>query len=647
MKKLFMFVIVLILTGFYAVGQSFTYHPDDKEGMRIFLRQPSGVTGKINAECLGLQLSDTLNWNSSDAWIPKVTGFTWKLSEDNYYRIAKIECGNKGVAGQLNGAKWTHLETLHCYDNKFISGIDVSKNVHLSHLACDNDSLQSLNVTGAVSLLTLYCQHANVTTLDLSTNTKLVSLDCSKNAIEDLDVSKCPGLTMLYCNDNKITLLDVNSNPNLSNVRCENNHLTDFKASEIHSLVNLNISDNPLLTSLNCSGNKLSALDISGNTNIISLNCSNNNIGALDVSEAVDLVELDCSHNLLMELDVSKHAKLTALYCNNNQLSAINISKAVDMVELDCSHNWLSGLDVSKNANLTLLSCGTNQIPSLEVSNIVNLIDFDCSENSLTRLDVTKNTKLQTLNFAVNTIEEIDLKQNAELVVLNCSDNLLKELRSSIENCDLEYLNCSKNFMLFSELFLKTDTDTIMQTFIYSPQKRYNGGEVDYQGEIDLTQEYNIADAITIFKWHIFTKGKNDKDDKRTYVTLSEEEGLFKPIQQQLTGEQSLRCRMANPLFPQFVTDKDSIEYEIKLTGKVGIEEMSANAYIYPNPTDGKVVIQNVEADIEKIQLFDMSGKMVFETFQTTFDISHLPTAVYFINIKTNEGVITRKITKR
>jgi len=643
MKKLFMYVIVLILTGFYAVGQHFTYHPDDKEGMRIFLRQPSSMSGKINAECLGLQISDTLNWNSSEDWISKVAGFTWKLYDYDYYRIAKIECGNKGVAGQLNGAKWARLETLHCYDNWYISDIDVSKNVYLNHLACDNDSLQSLNITGATALLTLYCQNANLKSLDLSTNTKLVSLDCSENAIVDLDVSQCPALTMLYCNDNMITLLDVNSNPNLSNVRCENNHLTDFKASEIHSLVNLNISKNPLLTSLNCSGNKLSALDISGNTNIVSLNCSDNKIGALDVSEAVDLVELDCSHNLLMELDVSKHAKLVTFYCNNNQISTINVSKAVDMVELDCSHNWITGLDVSKNTKLTLLYCGTNQIPTLEVGNIVNLIDFDCSENSLTRLDVTKNTKLQTLNFAINNIETIDLKQNIELTELNCSDNLLEELRSSIENCPLEYLNCSKNRMLFSQLVL--NTDAIMQTFIYSPQKMLLGGVVDYQENIDLTAEYNIADsAITDFHWRIFWK--EGKKDKELWVDLSGENGLFKPIQQDLTGKY-LRCRMINAYFPTFA--KDTLEYEITLTGTpdAGIEEMSTTAYIYPNPTDGTVVIQNVEADIEQIQLFDMSGKMVFETRQTTFDIFHLPAAVYFINIKTSKGVITKKITKK
>ena len=85
--------------------------------------------------------------------------------------------------------------------------------------------------------------------------------------------------------------------------------------------------------------------------------------------------------------------------------------------------------------------------------------------------------------------------------------------------------------------------------------------------------------------------------------------------------------------------------YEVILTG-VGIEELPINYSIYPNPTNGKVTIQNVESAIETIQVFDLTGKMVFETRQTTFDITHLPTATYVIQIRTDKGVLTRKLLK-
>jgi len=62
MRKLLILSITLTLAVVSTVAQ--TYHEDDKEGLRIFLRQPSAEEGKINAEQLGLSLSDTINWYS-------------------------------------------------------------------------------------------------------------------------------------------------------------------------------------------------------------------------------------------------------------------------------------------------------------------------------------------------------------------------------------------------------------------------------------------------------------------------------------------------------------------------------------------------------------------------------------------------------
>ena len=567
MKKFFTWFIVLILTSFYAVAQTFTYHPDDKEGMRIFLRQPSDSAGIINAEQLGLQISDTLDWYNNDDWIPKVQAFKWDLFD--YYRVVKIECQNKRLAGRLNGEKWPRLELLHCYDNKFITDIDVSKNVYLNHLACDNDSLLSLNITGAVSLVTLYCQNANLTSLDLSTNAELVSLDCSKNNIASLDISKCPSLAMLYCNDNQITALDVSNNPNLSTVHCENNQIATFDASAIHSLVGLNLDNNPPLTMLDCSGNKLSDIHISGNKQI------------------------------------------TTLYCNDNHLTSINLSEATHLEHFDCSNNSLEHLNITGNTEIKTLGCSKNRLSSLDIEQHKALEELSCDGNFLSKLDFANNRLLK---------------------YLNCSDNLLKVL-TNIEGCPLEFLNCSKNYMLFSKLLIESE-DSI--GFIYSPQKVYEAKVAAANG-IDLTAEYDINDNITTFIWY-------DISDKQKPISLSGQNGNF-TLGTTYIGK-TLRCKMVNDFFSEF--GKDTLTYEVGIFEEVGIEDNAqTNIHIYPNPTDGKIVIQNTESKIEHIQLFDMMGRMVFETRQTTFDIAHLPTAVYFIQIRTNEGVITRKIMKQ
>lgn len=70
-----LFVLIASFTVISATAE--TYLKTDKEGLRMFLRQPSSVEGKINAEQLGLQLADTLTWNDSEAWVKKVEGISW------------------------------------------------------------------------------------------------------------------------------------------------------------------------------------------------------------------------------------------------------------------------------------------------------------------------------------------------------------------------------------------------------------------------------------------------------------------------------------------------------------------------------------------------------------------------------------------
>jgi hypothetical protein len=41
-----------------------------------------------------------------------------------------------------------------------------------------------------------------------------------------------------------------------------------------------------------------------------------------------------------------------------------------------------------------------------------------------------------------------------------------------------------------------------------------------------------------------------------------------------------------------------------------------------------------------------LSGIQLFKTQNTVFDISHLTAGIYFVQIKTNKGIVTKKIVK-
>jgi hypothetical protein len=50
---------------------------------------------------------------------------------------------------------------------------------------------------------------------------------------------------------------------------------------------------------------------------------------------------------------------------------------------------------------------------------------------------------------------------------------------------------------------------------------------------------------------------------------------------------------------------------------------------------------------IEKITLFDIFGRWVFEIAEMTFDISHFPVGIYFARIETKREAIMKKVIKQ
>ena len=72
---------------------------------------------------------------------------------------------------------------------------------------------------------------------------------------------------------------------------------------------------------------------------------------------------------------------------------------------------------------------------------------------------------------------------------------------------------------------------------------------------------------------------------------------------------------------------------------------------LIPNPTTGKLRIENGELKIINVEVFDMYGRNLtphtsYLTPLTSLDISDLTSGVYFVKITTEKGIITKKIIK-
>jgi len=69
---------------------------------------------------------------------------------------------------------------------------------------------------------------------------------------------------------------------------------------------------------------------------------------------------------------------------------------------------------------------------------------------------------------------------------------------------------------------------------------------------------------------------------------------------------------------------------------------------IYPNPSNGIVNFNNTNKNIDKIKIYDITGKLIKEFYQVEneIDISDIEAGIYIISIQTDNEIFTSKIIK-
>jgi len=83
-----------------------------------------------------------------------------------------------------------------------------------------------------------------------------------------------------------------------------------------------------------------------------------------------------------------------------------------------------------------------------------------------------------------------------------------------------------------------------------------------------------------------------------------------------------------------------------------GIAEITNDQFrLYPNPTDGKLLIESGNLCVEKVEIYDIHGRNVLSRTpnlspETEIDISYLPSGTYFVKLKTVTEELTKKVIK-
>jgi len=117
------------------------------------------------------------------------------------------------------------------------------------------------------------------------------------------------------------------------------------------------------------------------------------------------------------------------------------------------------------------------------------------------------------------------------------------------------------------------------------------------------------------------------------------------------TGNFAVSVQVINPCGMRFATG--SVYMMFPLSGISSNSELNKSINIYPNPANEIIKVESSSPIIEKIILFDMLGNSVFTEKNkkpekvNEINISNFSSGQYFIQVRTKEGVINKKIIVR
>lgn len=277
---------------------------------------------------------------------------------------------------------------------------------------------------------------------------------------------------------------------------------------------------------------------------------------------------------------------LSSLNCTNNNLTALPDKLPIGLKYLNVSYNKITQFK-SLPAGLTRFYCignGLLALPELPIS----LQILDCSYNKITVLPQLKN-----------------------LTTLFCTNNLLTDLPLLPDR--LDGLVCSYNQL---KTLPKLPKPLIRISVQYNPDLKCL--PLLPEGLVYLDISKNIVCLPNVVK----------------NLAVDIYEG-FVPTAVNLPICNNLRPPPCDT-FPQTLP-KDS----------TNIVDKIVEITLFPNPTEGEVVIKCQNCTIKKISVFNVVGQLVFETQMALLDFSGLGCGLYIVRVETvNGATLVEKIMR-
>ena len=91
--------------------------------------------------------------------------------------------------------------------------------------------------------------------------------------------------------------------------------------------------------------------------------------------------------------------------------------------------------------------------------------------------------------------------------------------------------------------------------------------------------------------------------------------------------------------------------FDVTVNESVGVENLKQYGIsIYPNPTSGLIYIESTKFQIERIKIYDLTGKLIIHKIEfndNKIDLSKYSNEIYIIKITADEKTFTTRILKK
>ena len=252
--------------------------------------------------------------------------------------------GIKDLTGIENFEALVHLAIA---DNQ-ISSLDISENVNLEFLNCNNNELTSLDVSQNINLIIMFAM-----------NNPLICVQINEAQFEKINLIPWLNFAGFYADDGVCFSLDCDALSNSTTYVPDDNFeqtLIDLGRDDVLDDYVRTI-DVAGLRGLDLSDKNISDLTgIEDFAMLWSLDCSGNNISEISALFGLPLYSIDLSKNELSSLNLTEFGCAFAIDVRENPLSCIQVSEE----QLQCMEilGWGS-LEVSKDEDVIIsLDCG-------------------------------------------------------------------------------------------------------------------------------------------------------------------------------------------------------------------------------------------------------------------------------------------------